>query len=422
MALVGSACSPPGGAVSSSAGDEAVSAAEELGIDLDECGTDPTVEFGKTVKVGETVALTGGPAAFFAPVAGGLAAMFGAKNEEGRLDTTFEVITKDDQFTPNRALTATQGLLDQDGVELMTSTVGTAQVLAVRDLLNSECVPLVPATSGGSETLNAESHPWVVNVSPPFTLDARIWVEDVTNNYPEGAKIALYTGNTESGKDYNREVKRWLKGTNHELVSEQTIEATDAAAPSSQVTTMRSSGADVLFAAPTGAQCSALLTEVANQGWEPDRYVTATCASGALFTSAGDAADGAMAAQYVKDPSLPRWSGDPDVKAFDAALRNYSPNTQPSFISAVGYFYGEQFWEAAERASKSDLGLSRLGILQAATTLDFEPSMAIPGVRVKLDGLKDSVAIESSELGRWDASTGDFTPIKLYDFEGQFTP
>ena len=367
------------------------------------------------------MALTGGPAAFFAPVADGVAAISGAKNEEGLLDTTFEVITRDDQFTPNRALTETQGLLDEDGVELMTATVGTAQVLAVRDLLNSECVPLLPATAGGSETLNAASHPWVVNVSSPFTLDARIWVEDVTKNYPEGAKIALFTGNTESGKDYEREVKRWLKDTNHELVSEQTIEATDAAAPSSQVTTMRSSGADVLFAAPTGGQCSALLTEVANQGWEPDRYVTATCASGALFTSAGDSADGAMAAQYVKDPSLPRWADDPSVKAFEAALKKYSPDAEPSFIAAVGYFYGEPFWEAAERASKSDLGLSRLGMLQAATTLDFEPTMAIPGVRIKLDGLKDTVAIESSELGRWDAAAGDFIPIKLYDFEGQFT-
>jgi len=347
--------------------------------------------------------------------------IFGERNATMGLPTKFELVQKDDQFTPARAAAAAQELVQKDQVEAMTGVVGTPQVVAGQEVLHGSCVPLIPAVSGGQKANNPEQFPWSVAVSVPFVLEARIWVQYLTEQFPDGAKVALFTANTESGKDYVAGVKRFLAGTKHQLVAEQTVEAADSAAPSSQVTTMRASGANALLAAPLGGQCPATLSEVANQGWTPRVLLTSTCSGSSYIKAAGAAGDRVLTTLYVKDPQVARWADDPGVKAAKEAVAAHAPGSTFDATALAGYFYGESFWEAARVAAQSPLGLSRLGLLAAATHLDFQPVTAIPGVRVKLDGLTDTVAIEAAELNSYSAATGTFTPIKLYDFEGQLS-
>lgn len=425
-ALALSACGgAPGGddGGGGSGDDAATAAAEALGIDLADCPADVTDVLPGTANVGLTLPLTGGPATAFAVLGPGAEAALEEANDTAGFDTQFTLLQKDDQFLPDKTLAATQELIQKDKVVGMTGVTGTAGVMAIRDLLKQDCIPGIALPAGGSGAADPD-YPEVVQGALPFSLDVRIWVESVNENYPDGAKIATFIGNTESGKDYTAQIDRWLEETDSksEIVDAETIEAADAASPASQVTTMRNSDADVLFAAPTGAQCISMMTEMANQGWKPDTYLTTNCAASAYFGAAGDAADGVYAVQAFKDINSPRFADDAGVAEVKAALEKYSPKADVTNTTTYsGYTYGEAFVEAAKIAAASDLGLSKLGLIVAGRSLDFHSPMMVDGVDFTVDGLTDMVPIESAELNQWSVAEGGFTQGKLYGFEGELT-
>lgn len=412
----GDTAAAPSGAGSSGA----TAAAQALGIDLSKCGTDPTVKLGDDVKVGQTYAQSGGPATAFAPVGAGVRVGFEAYAKTSTLPTKFTLVQADDQFAPDKALTATQKLIDQEKVGAMTATIGTPQVLAVRPLVNQLCVPLLSGSAGGATANAPQQFPWTVPFTLPSAVDARIWVADLAAKHPEGAKVAMFYANDNSGKEFLAAVKKYLAQTKNTLVAEQSIENTDAASPASQVTTLRNSAATVLMAAPTGAQCATLMKEVASQGWHPTFYMSSTC-QGALFDVAGQAADGVYVNLYTKDPTRPPFNKDPDVLEAVSQIKELAPDATVNSSSVLGMLLASPFFKAAEQASASPLGLSRLGLLQAATHMSFQPPLAIDGVKYQLDYPKDQVAMEAASLRQYVASSKTFKEVKLYDFEGQMT-
>ena len=426
VALASTACGSPnaaheagGGAASSGASDSA-STAKALGVDLAKCGSDPTAKLGIDVKVGQTFAMSGGPATAFAPVGAGVKAGFQSFNDTGNFRTKFNLIQADDAFAPDKALTATQQLIDKDKVSAMAVTIGTPQVLAVRPLLNAECVPMLSGQAGGASANAPAKFPWTVPFTLPSTVDARIWVENIVAKYPDGAKVAMFHSNDSPGKQFFEAVKKYMAGTKSTIVSEQTIENTDAAAPASQVTSMRSSGASVLIAAPTGSGCASLMKEVAGQGWKPTFYISSQCQA-TLFDAAGTAANGVLVNGIIKDPTRAPYNNDPDVVAAVAQLRKFAPSAPVNYSTILGMMYASPFFAASKQAAASPLGLSRLGILQAATHMTFQPPLALPGVKYQLDYPKDQVAMEAAQLQQYDAASKTFTKVKLYDFEGQMT-
>jgi branched-chain amino acid transport system substrate-binding protein len=419
LALAGCG-SPSGGSdgSSSDASSEAKSVAKALGIDLDNCPSDVTKKFGSTVKVGNTMPLTGPVAPAFGTIGPALKAAFKVNNADSGLSTKFELTTLDDAFTPDKALTSTQTLLDKDKVDLMTTVIATEQVAAVREVLGEECVPLISGISGGASANDPSKFPWTTVFSQPFAVDARIMMADITDKFPAGAKVAILAANSASGKDYLAALKKYA-GKNT-IVKTESVEATDTASPSSQITTLRATGADAFIAVPNGPQCAPTMQETANQGWDVESYITSTCNS-ATFDAAGEAADGWHITTFVKDATRGKYATDPDVLAAVDAIKKESPKTPITNTTTGGLLYVEPFFKAAKDAAMSPLGLSRLGMMEAVTHLDFQPKLLMPGIKFKLDGVKDQVAIEASYLSQYQASTKTFTDGKLYDFEGQMT-
>jgi branched-chain amino acid transport system substrate-binding protein len=420
LGFLATACGSPagGGGGSSDAPSEAIAAAEALGIDLDACPSDVTEEFGASVNVGNTVPQTGPVAPALGVLGPSIKEAFRQFNESSGLDTKFELIQRDDAFMPDKALTSTQTLLDKDNIDLMTGVVGTAQVAAVRTVLGEECVPLLPGISAGKSANNPDEFPWTSVFSQPSGLDARIMMANITENHPDGAEVAVMYANNESGKDYLDDLQKYA-GDN-EIVKVESIEATETGSPASQITTLRATGADAFIAVPTAAQCASTMQEVANQGWEPDRYISSVCAS-ATFDVAGDAADGWHITTYAKDPTRGEFVDDPDVVAAMDSIKKASPSTPLTTTTMTGFLYSQPFFEAAKAAEASPLGLSRLGMLDAFVHLDFQPTLTKPGVKLKLDGLEDPVAIEASYMSVYDSKTQLFEDGQLYDFEGEMS-
>jgi branched-chain amino acid transport system substrate-binding protein len=335
-------------------------------------------------------------------------------------NTQVKLTQVDDQFDPAKTLTAAKQLIDQDHVAALTTVLGTSNIIGLNPLLKAACVPLIADQAGGAEANSPKSNPWSVVWTLPSSVDARIWVEDATKKFPQGAKIAIFAANDSSGKDYVDAIKHYVAGTKNKIVTTQTIEDTDSAAPASQVTTMRSSGANVVMSAPTGGQCIAEMKEIAGQGWKPTQYMSYTCPS-SLFDLTGAAANGVYLNQYIKDPTRTPYKTDPAVIAAEAALKKYAPGTVANTTSLAGIVYEEAMMKAIANAKASALGLTRLGLLQAATHMEYQSSLMITGITYHLNYPSDEVAMEGAQISSYNAAAKTFKYGKIYDFDGQMT-
>jgi branched-chain amino acid transport system substrate-binding protein len=410
--------SGPGGSGNSGAS-AAEEAAQELGIDLSRCPEDITEPLSGTVKIGSPLALTGPAAVALAPLGAAQQAAVDYYNEQGDLPFKLELVLGDDQFAPDKAVAATQKLIQSDKVQLINGTIGTASVAAVSPVAGQHCVPIIAANAGGRSANNPKQFPFTTNWSLPSYVDVLGWVTHLQEEFPEGAKVAVFTANTESGKDYLAAVEELTEGTNLEVVAKTTIEAADAAAPSGQVTTMKASGANVLLAQPTpSGQCASLIKEVANQGWKPDAFMlTSSCSTLALITPAGEAADGVMINLYIEDPT----SDSEGVQEIVSAMEKYQPGQPIVGSTLTGWSEIEVLVKAIEQAAGSPLGASRLGILEAATHMSFQSEGILPGVTYSLNYPDDQVAMEGAQLSSFDAASGSFKKLQVFDFNGETT-
>lgn len=394
-----------------------------MGIDLSKCPTDITKPLTGTVKVGTTLALTGPVAPALAPLGAGEKAAIEDLNATSGLPLKFALTVKDDQFAPDKTAVAAQELMQSDKVDVMDGTVGTANVAAVQPLAQKYCVPLIAGNAGGTSINNPQKYPFTTLWGSPSYVDVKGWFQYLQDKYPNGAKIALMTANTDSGLNYLAAANDLAKGSKFKIVSKTTLDATDTNVPSSQVTKMKASGATVLLASVSpGPQCSSLVNEVAQQGWKPNTFmITNSCSTLALMTPAGKAAQGVLTNLWLNDPSGSTATSDGGLQKIIAAIKKYQPGQPLNGSTVAGYSVIEVLFKAAEQAKTSDLGLSRLGILYAAWHLTFHTSAWLPGLVYSLDFPKDEVNLEAEQLSSFDAKAGQWQKIKIYDFNSQLT-
>ena len=186
---------------------------------------------------------------------------------------------------------------------------------------------------------------------------------------------------------------------------------------------MKASGADVLLASVSpGPQCASLINEVSQQGWKPKTFMlTNSCSTLALIAPAGKAAQGVLTNLWLNDPGAKSAASDAGLQKIVAAIKKYQPGQPITGSTVAGYGVMEVLYKAAEQAAKSNLGLSRLGILYAATHMTFQTSAWEPGLVYSLDYPKDQVNLEAEQLSSFDAKSGQWQKIKIYDFNGQTT-
>jgi ABC-type branched-subunit amino acid transport system substrate-binding protein len=399
-------------------------------VNTDDCPDESVTEpIEGTVKIGTTLPLSGGAAAAaFAPVAQGLESYIEYANEQELVPGyEIELTIEDDQYNPNLTTPAVEKLIDETGVHLFSGMIGTPNNQAVRDLLNEECYPQLFANTGAPIWGDVENYPWTMGGLPPYNTETAIYVENISQDFPDGATAAIFHVNSEFGDAYQEAFSELAPDANVEIVEEQTIEAADSNPPTSQVNAIAEQEPDIILAVPLGAQCPTFLSEVANAkaanpGWEPRIYITSTCASTLLLAISGAAADGIFTIVTGKDPMDPKNDEDPDVKAYKDALTGLGFPADGDFATAgAGWTGGELVVEVIRIAAESEDGLTRASIMEAARALDYEFQLARDGVRFTVDGAEDAFGLESMQVVQYDAASKTYTDIGdlITSFEGQ---
>ena len=377
-----------------------------------------------TIKIGSAMPLSGGPAATaFAPVKDGFEAYIQWANENKILgDITIEVQIEDDQYNKDLTPGAVEKLLDA-GTNVFSGIIGSPNNAAVRDLLNEECYPQLNALTGSPAWGDAENYPWTTGILIPYTVEAKAYAALIADQFPAGAKVALFYVNNEFGQVYAEAFKEVAPEFNIELVDEQTIEATDAAPPTAQVNSIASNAPDAILAVPLGAGCATFLGEVANAkaanaGWNPSMFLTATCASSLILGLAGPAATGLYTSNNLVDILDPEVAAQPAVAEYIAYMEGLGKGDIITTATA-GWHTAEVTVLTLKAALESEAGLTRASIINAARAFNQATTFTRPGITLKMNGVEDQFLAESLQVVQYDAETKLFTDIGelITDFE-----
>ena len=398
------ACSPSGGAGSSSAN------ADSYNVNVDDC-IDPgaaTESVGDTWNIGFSLPLSGPIAGVVKPALDGWKARIDLANKNDELDgVKIEVKYLDDAFAPERAKANATELIQKDGVDSI-EIIGSGNVGAVADDQNAACVPLLFASSSVDQYRDLEEYPWTIQYSPSADNEASFDIALLKSKFPAGASVGIAENQTESGKAFSDAFKKAAEGTNIEVVL--TTPSTD---PNAAATDLKAADPDVVYYAAVPSDCGPMTTALGRVGFSPKLILApTTCVDKTGWIAAGAAAEGVIVPTWIKDPASPTVADDPGVVAFvEAVPADGRANPQ----TAAGWLLADLTIMTLKQAAASPNGLTRASVIDAARNADYQAPMAIEGVRW-ISTADEMLGWNNFQTQAWDSAKQTFIP------EGELVP
>ncbi len=326
-----------------------------------------------TIVLGTTAPFSG-PETAYEPVVLGAKAYFDYVNAHGGVFGRKVVLKiEDDGYDPSRTVQATRKLVEQDQVLAMFDTVGTEEALAVREYLNQRQVPQLFVGSGAvAIARETKRYPWTLPFLPSFVGEGALYGRQIAASRPK-ATIAVLYEDSEYGRELLQGLKQGLGKRAGLVAATQTYEVTDIDL-SSQIQSLKASGADtlVLFALPK--QAVQAFVSVAKLGWRPQEYVSSVSIDPIVMKiarlSAGpQTGEGAISSAFLYDPTNPANAKLPGVKLYRSILKRYLPGSDPT---AVAHLYGMAVaYTMVNVLRRSGRNPTRASVLRAATHLSL---------------------------------------------------
>jgi ABC-type branched-subunit amino acid transport system substrate-binding protein len=155
--------------------------------------------------------------------------------------------------------------------------------------------------------------------------------------------------------------------------------------PGAAAISLQQANANVVFGALVVPECLQLTEAMAKIGYSPKLTVQASnCGSASLmFAPAGAAANGQKLVFWEKDPGNPIYKNDPGYNAYVADAQKVDPaHALPSdTYYETGWMIADMDINAFQVAASSSLGLSEVGIMQAARNQNYQPPLFINGIK-----------------------------------------
>lgn len=356
------------------------------------------------IRIGQTLPYSG-PASGFGAIGRTQEAFFEKVNAEGGINgRKVKFITLDDAYSPPKTVEQTRKLVEQDEVLMMFGSLGTATNSAVQRYLNAKKVPQLFVLSGATKWADPQKNPWTMPGMAAYESEGVVYAKYILQAKPD-AKIAILSQNDDFGRDYVAGFKRALGPKAASMIIAEASYETSAPTISSQLSTLKASGANVLFGVVLGKFTSQMVKGVAEIGWKPELLFVPTSASSISFLEpAGlDNAVGLISSSNQKDTMDPQWADDPGVKSYFAFMKQYMPTADLSNSNyAAGYHYATLLMTVLS-ACKDDV--SRDNILkQAASLREVKLPLLLPGMSVST-GPDDYLPFQQLQLRRFNGKS-----------------
>ena len=353
------------------------------------------------IKFGQTSPLSG-PASAYGTIPKVQLAYFKMINEQGGVNgRKLDLMVLDDGYSPPKTVEQVRRLIEKEQVAFIFNILGTAPNVSVRKYLNDRKIPQLFTAAGASTFGDYKEYPWTIVLQPSYKAEAKIYV-DYLKRYKPDAKLALFTGNDDAGKDYVAGIKEAMgpELAKKMIVAEATFESTDPTVDS-QVISLQASGADTLFVHGVSKWASMTIRKVYDIDWKPLFILsaTATSVSGVLAPAGLEKAKGLITAYYLKDPNDPQWADDQGFKDWLAFMKKYYPEgSTGDQLNVYGYTMAQALVQTLKQCGDD---LSRENIMKQAANLDIALPMLLPGIKIKT-GPTDYYGVEAQRMMRFN--------------------
>jgi len=397
--------------------DEEVEVAEGTVLSLPDCPSDWDPEGGLTdSEITLYMSLPeSGPVAALGGLDDGMRAWFEQMEPiDGR---TITLESADDAYDPARTLSNTEDALETIDPFAMVYMVGTPNNLAIRDLLDEECMPQLFNSTGFPGWGDPANYPWTIGGLLGYNTEAKLWCTYIAENIGEDATVAALYMDNDFGAAYEETVNECdlnvVESVRH-----------DPAAPdvTDEITTLAASDADVVLLGTTGAACPQSMAAIAQSSWDPETFLSYTCQGiPTYFKPIDPAGEGVIVATSAKE------AGELDDEAVAEAREileaaGLNPD-QGSFYTGV--IFGQTVELALRQAAELDGGLNRVNLMRAIWNADFSVPLGLNGATWKTDGTNDAFGVEAAQFARYvppaeGEELGRYEPIgELTDLEGE---
>jgi branched-chain amino acid transport system substrate-binding protein len=358
----------------------------------------------KTIRIGQTTSYSG-PASQYGLIGKVQEAYFRMLNEKGGINgRQVEFISRDDAYSPPKAVEQVRKLVESDDVAFMFNSFGGPTNAAQAKYLNRSKVPQLFVATGAHYWGDVKEYPWSMGWQPSFRSEARVFAKDALAKNP-AARIAVFYQNDDFGKDYLLGVKDVLdKQGTAKIVSELSYEPT-VPTVDSQVVTLRAANPDVVILAAIPKFAAQFIRKEIELSWNPAVYVTGG-ASGVPATT--EAAKGRSdlnlyTGTFFKDWNDPKWKDDAALGEFFNFMNKYLPGvTVADFAPVYGYSVAQTLVNVLERCGND---LSRANIMKQASSISrLSLPLLTPGITVSTSP-EDHFPIEQLQLGKWNGAT-----------------
>lgn len=355
------------------------------------------------IRIGQTLPYSG-PASGFGAIGRTQEAFFEKVNAEGGINgRKVKFITLDDAYSPPKTVEQTRKLVEQEEVLMMFGSLGTATNSAVQRYLNAKKVPQLFVLSGATKWADPQKNPWTMPGMAAYESEGVVYAKYILQAKPD-AKIAILSQNDDFGRDYVAGFKRALGPKAASMIIAEASYETSAPTISSQLSTLKASGTNVLFGVVLGKFTSQMVKGVAEIGWKPELFFVPTSASISFLEPAGlDNAVGLISSSNQKDTMDPQWADDPGVKEYFAFMKRYMPTADLSNSNyAAGYHYATLLMTVL-KACKDDVSRDNI-MRQAASLKDVKLPLLLPGMTVAT-GPDDYLPFQQLQLRRFNGKS-----------------
>jgi branched-chain amino acid transport system substrate-binding protein len=333
------------------------------------------------IKIGNIAAYTGRGSAYGA-VGHAEAAYFQMVNDRGGINGhKINFISLDNGSDAAKSVDLARQLVEQDGVLLIFSSIGTDTNLAIRAYMNEKQVPQLFVESSSAVFDDPSHFPWTMGFFATYRTEGLAYAKYILQNR-SGAKIAVLYANDDAGKEYLAGVRDGLGDkASAMIVKEAPYQASDATLDS-QIMALKDSGADVLLNLSVGAFATQAIRTAYDIDWHPLQFIpNASLSIAAFLDPAGlEKATGIISNARSKGWLEPQTRSDPAVREFLEWMSKY--NSQASLRDQNNVAGYERAQALVEVLRKCGDNLTRANVMKQAASLDLELGMLRPGIRI----------------------------------------
>lgn len=278
-------------------------------------------------------------------------------------DRAVELVFEDDGFRPETGKQATEKLLKQDGVDIVTGYIWSHVLLASSKSVLDEDKILISANAGPSQLAGKRCHPNFFNVSwqndqTPMALGEVLNQKDVGSvylmapNYAAGKNMVTGVERTFKGEVKGKDLTKWGKDAQLDF--------------SAELAKAKASGADAIWAFYPGKAGGAFIKQFADAGLGESMklYTVFTVDSLSLPRLQAAGLDGVLGSF-----STQTWSPDLDAGQNARFVGDFKAKhgAYPSFYAAQAYD-ALYFIHDAVKATGGDMSTEALSAAMKATT------------------------------------------------------